>query len=87
MKRKFAADATDDENLVPGTFADPSPQAQHIMRALIEVTQETFPGTHVTVIVMEPEQERFNYASNVQRPDMVAMLKALLKRFRIEGNQ
>ncbi len=39
------------------------------------------------VIVMEPELELFNYASNVQRQDMVAMLKALLKSFRIEGNQ
>lgn len=85
--KKDARDATDDENLMPGTHADASPKAQHIMRAMIEVCQQAFPGTHVMVCVMEPDSERFNYASNVQRPDMLALLKAMLHRFSIEGRQ
>ena len=83
--KKFAADADDDENLMPGTHDDASPKARHIMRALIEVTTQAFPGTSVMVCLMEPETERMNYASNVQRRDMLAMLKAMLKRLRRKG--
>jgi hypothetical protein len=83
---KRAKDATDDENAIPGTQADASPTAAHIMRELIRTTERVFPGTHVCVIVMEPGHEgggRFNYASNVERADMLALLKALLKRLRV----
>lgn len=85
MKR-YAADASDDENLVPGTSAPPSEDTARTMRALIDAVTELYPGTHVMVAVMEPAHERFNYASNVRRVDMMAMLKALLKRLRHEVN-
>lgn len=87
MTRKNAADATDDENLVPGTFADPNQQAAQMMRALIKTAEEIWPGLAVMVCLMDRETERFNYASNVHRADMLAMLKAMLKRLSIEGRQ
>lgn len=83
--RKHAADATHDENAVPGTHADASPKAQHIMRALVETTMQAFPGTHVAVILMDPaDQDRFNYASNVHRKDLVALMKAVAHRLERE---
>jgi hypothetical protein len=82
--KKNAHDATDDENLVPGSHDDASPLAEHIMRALIQTTVKAFPGVQVTVLLIEPLTERMNYASNCSREDIVAMMKSFIKRARTD---
>jgi hypothetical protein len=82
--KKRAKHATHDENAIPGTHADASEKSSHIMRAIIQAVVDTFPGTLVAVVVMEKDSDRFNYASNADRKDMIAVLEAAAHRLKRE---
>jgi hypothetical protein len=83
--KKRASHASHDENAAPGSHAEPSAQAAHIMRAVIQAVTDAFPGTQIAVIVMDSQNaERFNYASNCDRKDMVAILEATAHRIKRE---
>ena len=85
-KRKNAAEASDDENSIPRTHGPASAQSTHIMRAVMDVLRETYPGCQFTMFVFEPPAPgteyngRYNYASTVDREDMLAVLRSFIAR-------
>lgn len=85
-KRKNAAQGTDDENSVPGTHGPASEQSTHIMRAVMDVLRQNYPGCQFTMFVFEPPAPgtkyngRYNYASTVDREDMLAVMRSFIAR-------
>ena len=82
--KKLARDATEDENLEPGTRSDPTRRASHMMKQTIDLLVATYPGLHCAVVVIEPGTDRLNYAANIERPDAIALFKALAHRLQKE---
>jgi hypothetical protein len=83
--KKRARHASHDENALPGTHGEPDPRSAHVMRAVIRAVTDMYPGTLIAVIVMEKEDSaRFNYASNCDRKDMIALLEATAYRMKRE---
>jgi hypothetical protein len=87
-KWKQARDASDAENAIP-----PVQAAARIMRAMLEICTDVFPGYAMTMFVFEPKEladredrmPRFNYASTAPRADMIAVLKRLSRGRRGKG--
>jgi hypothetical protein len=85
MIKKRAQHASHDENVLPHSHGDAEEKSAHIMRAVIKAVTDMYPGTLIAVIVMEKEDSaRFNYASNCDRKDMIALLEATAYRMRRE---
>jgi hypothetical protein len=84
--KKLARHGTDDENCEPGSFQPASADARNVMQALIRTCEAAYPGMLVTVMVVERDSDRMNYASNCDRPDMLAMLKAVITRLTRDTN-
>ncbi len=87
-RRKLARDASHDENAIPGTHGPVQEEASRLMVGMLNTFRECLPGWNFALFVIEPEERaraegrtpRFNYGSTVDRPDMVAILKAWLVR-------
>jgi hypothetical protein len=85
-KRKLARDAGDDLNAIPGTHGPASAKSQHIMVAIMQTVKEVYPDCDCSIFVFEKapagsdRNDRYNYASTVDRADMNAVLRAFLAR-------
>lgn len=87
-RRKFAAEASDDENAVPGTHGPIQDEARRLMVALLDTVRESLPGWNFALFMFEPEERaradgrlpRLNYGASVKRADMAAYLRAWLAR-------
>lgn len=84
-RKKLARDASNEENIVPGTHRPAQPEAAEFMRRTLDVFRLTMPGYDFALFLIEkPEHApagvdpRFNYASTIERSDMVALLKAFI---------
>mgnify|MGYP001806246138 CR=1 FL=1 len=83
-RKKLARDASSEENLIPGTHRPAQPEAAEFMRRTLDVFRRSLPGYDFALFVIEkPEHAeardpRFNYASTIERPDMIALLKAFI---------
>lgn len=92
-RRKLARNATPDENAVPGSHGPVQAQAGVIMKTIFETLRTVYPGYEMTVFVFEPARlarkegraPRFNYASTVNRDDMIAVLEGFIKQSRETG--
>ena len=82
---KLARDASNEENLVPGTYKPITEQVADQMRDIINVFEKAFPGHQIALIFGTPPTEkdpmgRANFASNCDRRDMIAIMKAYIAR-------
>jgi hypothetical protein len=92
VKRKRARDASNDE-ILPGGHGPAQSQALNLMRGILKTCQAAYLGFELTLFAFEPvanaEREgrlpRFNYASTVQRPDMLAVLRAFIAKQEAEA--
>lgn len=89
---KASRDATTEE-IFPGAHGPLQDTAGDIMRALALHVAKVWPGHDLAFFVFEPaavaiaqgRAPRFNYASTVSRPDMVAVLKAFIEKNAVDG--
>ncbi|MEW6256560.1 MAG: hypothetical protein AB1592_11435 [Pseudomonadota bacterium] len=87
-RRKLARDASDAENVVPGSHAPVQSGLVDVMTAVLDFCRAQCPGYNFTLFAAEPEAAadaegrlpRFNYMSTADRRDMVAVLKAFVAR-------
>ncbi len=85
-KRKLARNASDEENSIPGSHGPASEKSQHIMVAIMQTLKEVYPECDCSIFVFEKapagsdRNDRYNYASTVERADMNAVLRAFLAR-------
>lgn len=83
-RKKLARDARPEENIIPGSHGPVQPEVAEFLRKALDTFKRHLPGFDFTLFVMErPEHAgtrapRFNYGSTVERPDMVALLKAFI---------
>lgn len=85
-RRKLSRDATSEE-IFPGGHGPVQATVVDAMRITLDALQ-TVLGKNYTVTLFVAEQEategredpRFNYMSSAARPDMIAVLKAFIKR-------
>jgi hypothetical protein len=54
------------------------------MRAIMKACLEAWPDAHITIFIGANDGERFNYASNVERADIVAMIRGFCDRLEEE---
>jgi hypothetical protein len=84
----LARDRTPDEIFPPHHPHGPvQPQAETLMRTLLDFARDKLPGYDITVFLSErqaPEGSnrlpRFNYGSTCDRADMVAVLQAFIAK-------
>lgn len=89
---KAARNATTAE-IFPGAHGPLQDTAGDIMRALALHVAKVWPGYDLAFFVFEPaaaalaqgRAPRFNYASTVSRPDMLAVLKAFIEKNAVDG--
>jgi len=77
QKRKRAKDATPEENL-PGSIQPLQTKIGNAMPGIMELLESLLGGCGITLFVTE--EGRFNYVSNQDRADMVAMLTAFVAK-------
>jgi hypothetical protein len=82
--KKNAADAPSEENAVPGTHGPAEEKAAHFMRAIMKTCLEAWPDAHITIFIGANDSGKFNYASNVHRADIVAMIRGFCDRLEEE---
>lgn len=87
-RRKFARDAGDAENAIPGSHGPVQPSVVDLMTAVLDFCRAQCPNYTFTLFAAEPVETadaekrlpRFNYMSTADRRDMVAVLKAFVAR-------
>lgn len=84
-QQKRSRDATNEE-IFPGAHGPLQETAKNAMRQIMRDARDRWPGYQFAMFVFEPAEvaardgraPRFNYASTVERADMLAVLRAFI---------